>query len=119
MYKTFTNDVDIGVGEDGSMLVGGLALVDGSVSEADIPQDQRSTRCQRTPEVLVYYCLKKKNHIVNTTQHVFKDVMQSVFAGGSVHKPDRGNPLMVQLMVGEGIPSAWQSSLTVSPGAYN
>ena len=57
--------------------------------------------------------------MVDTAQHMFKDVMQSIFAGGSVHKPDRGNPLMVQLMVGEGMPSAWQSNLTVSPGAYN
>lgn len=35
-----TNDVYIGVGEDGSMFVGGLALVDGSVSKDDLTENQ-------------------------------------------------------------------------------
>lgn len=33
---TRTNDIDVGVGEDGAMSVGGLALVDGRVAEVDV-----------------------------------------------------------------------------------
>lgn len=36
MYKTLTDDINVGVGEDGSMLVGGPTLVYGSVSKVDI-----------------------------------------------------------------------------------
>lgn len=31
-----TNDIDVGVSEDGAMSVGGLALVDGRVAEVDV-----------------------------------------------------------------------------------
>lgn len=38
--QTLTNDIDVDVGEDGSMFVSGPALVDGSVSKVDILKDQ-------------------------------------------------------------------------------
>lgn len=34
--STLTNDINVGVCKDGSMLVGGLTLVYGSVTEVDI-----------------------------------------------------------------------------------
>ena len=34
--QTFTDDIDIGVDKDRAMLVGGLALVDSSVSKVDV-----------------------------------------------------------------------------------
>lgn len=61
---------------------------------------------------------QKKTHSQHTLS-VQGYVVRFVFAGEFVHRPERGIPFMVQLMVGEGMPSAWQSSLTVSPGAYN
>lgn len=42
-----------------------------------------------------------------------------ILAAAPVHPPDRGIPFLDQLTAGEGVPSAWQSSLTVSPGAYS
>lgn len=44
--QTPTNNIDVGVGDDGAVLVGGVALVDRSFSEVDIMQDERSTGCQ-------------------------------------------------------------------------
>lgn len=64
--------------------------------------------------------VQKKNKAKTVFKHPVQGrAMTFVLAGGSAHQPDRGVPFIAQVMVGEGIPSAWQSSLTVSPGAYN
>lgn len=54
--KKLTDDIYIGVGEDGSMFVGGQALVDGSVSKDDLPEDQRRVCCHGSSGVLVSCC---------------------------------------------------------------
>lgn len=52
----FTDDVDVGVCEDGPVLVGGLALVDGSVSKVNILQDQGAAGCQGPSGLRVSCC---------------------------------------------------------------
>lgn len=65
--------------------------------------------------------VKHASQHTNTQTHsVIEDVeFRLPFAGLPVHRPERGIPFMVQVMVGRGMPSAWQSSFTVSPGAYS
>lgn len=116
--NTHTNDIDIGVGEDGAMSVGGLALVDGRVAKVDVLQDQRAAGCQSPPGVLVQLCRKKKTHRFNTDAGPTSEG-RLILSAAPVHPPDRGIPFLDQLTAGEGVPSAWQSSLTVSPGAYS
>lgn len=51
--SALTDDKDVGVGEDGAVFVGGLALVHRSVPKLHISHDENSS-CHCTPGVWVY-----------------------------------------------------------------
>lgn len=63
-----TDDIDVGVGEDGAVSVGGLALVDGRVAEVDVLQDQGAAGGKRTPGVLVQLCRERKSTVSTPTR---------------------------------------------------
>lgn len=44
MWRERTDDVEVGVEEDGAMLVAGLTLIHGGVTKLHVPQDQDTTR---------------------------------------------------------------------------
>lgn len=96
------------------MSVGGLALVDGRVAEVDVLQDKGAAGRQGPPGLLVQLYQRRRTHRVNAPRATL-----GILSAAPVHPLDRGIPFLDQLTAGDGVPSAWQSSLTVSPGAYS